>query len=66
MVWIKKTFFIEDNLPETPLFKVSEDNYTYLYCTDNRDSEEQVLNNFFCAVAAHNYTGVKCEEVFST
>ncbi len=53
-----------ENLPKSPLFKIKEDNYTTTFCTDIRDTEDDVLNNFFCAIAGHGYTGVKFEEVF--
>lgn len=60
---LKSPVFILDNLPQSPIFKIKDDNYTMTYCLDNRETEEDVLNNFFCAVAGHGYTGVKFEEV---
>ena len=51
--------FNEKNLPKTPLFKIKDDNYTNILCIDRREPEEEVINNFFCAVAAHKYTGIK-------
>ncbi|PUA26708.1 MAG: hypothetical protein B0W54_23520 [Cellvibrio sp. 79] len=62
---LKQPAFIVKNLPKSPLFKIREDNYTNIYCLDHRSSESDIVNNFFCAVAAHAYTGVKFEEVFN-
>lgn len=61
---LKAPAFILENLPNSSLFKIKDDNYTMTYCVDNRETEEDVLNNFFCAVSGHGYTGVKFEEVF--
>lgn len=61
---LKKPVFVVENLPKPPLFKIKDDNYTATYCIDKRDTEEDVLNNFCCAIAVHGYTGVKFEEVF--
>ncbi|WP_444996672.1 hypothetical protein [Aliikangiella sp. IMCC44359] len=59
---LKKPCFIEANLPKTSLFKIKEDNYTNILCVDRREPEEEVLNNFFCAIAAHKFTGIKFTE----
>ncbi len=59
---LKKPCFIEANLPKTSLFKIKEDNYTNILCIDRREPEEEVLNNFFCAIAAHKFTGIKFTE----
>ena len=59
---LKEPAFILDNLPDTSLFKIKEDNYTMMYCIDNRESDDDVLGNFFCAVAAHGFTGLIFEE----
>lgn len=64
---LKDIVFDVDKLPaESSLFKIPNDNYTIIYCADRRDTDEDVLGNFFCAVAAHGYTGVKFEEVFDS
>lgn len=60
---LAKPAFVVDNLPESSLFKIKEDNYTLTYCVDRRGADENVLGNFFCAIAAGEYTGVKFEEV---
>lgn len=57
--------FDTDKLPETSLFKMPHDNYTDIYCVDRRDSDEEVIGNFFAAVAAHGFTGVEFIEVYS-
>jgi len=61
---LKTPAFRLDKLPRSPLFKIKDDNYTTTYCADNRETEEDVMNNFFCAIAGHGYTGIKFEEVF--
>ena len=60
---LKKPFFNLDNLPSSSLFKIKEDNYTNIYCIDKRNTEEDVLNNFFCAIASHKFTGIKFEKL---
>lgn len=60
---LTKPAFISENLPDTSLFKIKDDNYTNIYCIDKRDTDEDVLSNFFCAVAGHGFTGVIFEEV---
>lgn len=62
---LKSYAFDPARLPESSLFKIPQDNHTTMFCVDRRENDEQVLGNFFCAVAAHGYTGVKFEEVFS-
>jgi hypothetical protein len=57
---LKSPSFIEPNLPKTSLFKIKDDNYTNILCADRR--EDEVINNFFCAIAAHEYTGIKFTE----
>jgi hypothetical protein len=52
-------------LSDQSLFKIHNDNYTEIFCADRRETDEQVLDNFFCAVAGHGYTGLKFEEVYS-
>jgi hypothetical protein len=61
---LKEAAFITDKLPESPLFKIQDDNYTTTYCIDKRESDEEVLNNFFCAVSRHGYTGLKFEDIY--
>tara|TARA_R110002072_G_scaffold271474_2_gene431487 strand:- start:21133 stop:21699 length:567 start_codon:yes stop_codon:yes gene_type:complete len=61
---LKTPAFKLDRLPQSPLFKIKDDNYTTIYCADKRETEEDVMNNFFCAIAGHEYTGIKFEEVF--
>ena len=60
---LKKPKFIEKNLPRTSLFKIKEDNFSNIYCIDKRESDSDVLDNFYCAVAAKGYTGVKFTEI---
>lgn len=60
---LKAPAFNLEKLPKSSLFKIKTDNYTMTYCIDNRETEEDVLNNFFCAIAGHGYTGLKFEEV---
>jgi hypothetical protein len=62
---LKKPAFIIENLPKSALFKIKEDNYTNIYCIDRRITENDIINNFFCAIAAHGYTGIKFEEAFN-
>ncbi len=59
---LKTSVFIAENLPESSLFKIKEDNYTTTYCIDNRESDEDILSNFFCAVSGHGYTGLKFDQ----
>lgn len=61
---LKSPAFIKENLPDAPIFKIKEDNYTVAYCIDSQESDEDVLNNLFCAIASHGYSGIKFEEVF--
>ncbi len=61
----KKFVFDTSKLPDTTLFKIPDDNFTDVFCIDRRSSDEEVLNNFFCAVSGHNLTGLEFEEVFS-
>lgn len=61
---LKSPFFKLDRLPKSSLFKIKADNYTTTYCADNRETDDDVLDNFFCAIAAHGYTGIMFEEVF--
>lgn len=62
-----KPAFDVDRLPESSsLFKIPSDNFTTIYCADRRDTDEDVLNNFLCAVAGHGYTGVKFVEVYGS
>ncbi|WP_062270391.1 hypothetical protein [Endozoicomonas arenosclerae] len=58
--------FIESKLPSSSLFKIPDDNFTHIFCADRRDNDEHVLNNFFCAVSANEYTGLRFEEVFDS
>lgn len=60
-----KFAFHEDRLPDSTLFKVPTDNFTRIFCVDRRDTDDQVINNFFCAIAYHGYTGIEFEEVYS-
>ena len=62
---LKSLAFDANKLPETSLFKITGDNYTSIYCADSRENDEQILENFFCAVSHFGYTGVKFEEVYS-
>ena len=57
--------FKEEMLPESTLFKIPTDNYTNIFCVDRRDTDEQVMNNLFCAIAHHGYTGIEFREVYS-
>lgn len=57
--------FDVDTLPETSLFKMPSDNYTDIYCADRQESDDQVMGNFFAAVAAYGYTGITFIEVYS-
>ncbi len=61
---LKSPAFKLEKLPKSSLFKIKDDNYTTIYCIDNRSADDDVLNNFFCALAAKGYTGVKFEEVY--
>ena len=61
---LKEIVFNTDMLPDGSLFKIPTDNYTTIYCADRRGSDEEVLDNFFCAVAANEFTGIKFEEVY--
>lgn len=61
-----KYAFHEDKLPDSTLFKVSTDNFTNIFCVDRRDTDDQVMNNLFCAIAHYGYTGIKFEEVYSS
>ncbi len=63
---IKPVFDVEKIPQSSSLFKVPSDNFTMIYCADRRSTDENVLNNFFCAVAGHNYTGIKFVEVYDT
>ena len=63
---LKEYAFVESQLPSSSLFKIPDDNFTHIFCSDRRDNDEQILNNFFCAVSANEYTGLKFEEVFDT
>lgn len=63
---IKPAFNIDKIPKSSSLFKVPNDNFTTIYCADRRDTDEDVLNNFFCAVAGHKYTGVKFVEVYDS
>jgi hypothetical protein len=58
-------YFEASKLDGATIFKIPNDNKTQIFCVDQRDTDEQVLNNLFCAVSAHKYTGIKFEEVFS-
>ena len=62
---LKSFVFDPEKLPESSIFKIPQDNHTTMFCVDRRDNDEQVLGNFFCAVAGNGFTGVKFEEVFS-
>lgn len=65
-IGLTEPFFDEKKLPKPSLFKIIEDNYTEIYCVDKRDTDDDVLNNFFCALQASKYKGIKFEEIFST
>jgi len=60
---LKDLAFFPDKLPKTSLFKIKDDNYTNIYCQDRRGGDEEVMNNFFCAVSAHKFTGIRFEEI---
>jgi len=60
-----KWYFDTSKIKSKSLFKIPNDNFTFTYCIDRRGSDEEVMSNFFCAVAAHGYTGLEFEEVFS-
>jgi len=62
---LKKWYFDTSKITSKSLFKIPNDNFTFAYCIDRRGSDEEVMNNFFCAVAAHGYTGLEFKEVFS-
>ena len=62
----KKYVFNVDKILNASLFKTPEDNFTAIFCVDSRESDHEVENNLFCAVASHGYTGLKFEEVYST
>lgn len=57
--------FKDKLLLESTLFKIPTDNFTDIFCVDRRDTDEQVMENFFCAVSYHGFTGIKFEEVYS-
>ena len=57
--------FKDDLLSESTIFKIPTDNFTDIFCVDRRDTDDQVMNNFFCAIAYHGYTGIEFEEVYS-
>ncbi len=56
--------FYPEKLKGKSLFKIPNDNRSQIYCVDDRSSDQSVLNNLFCAIQAHGYTGLKFEEVF--
>lgn len=58
-----KFSFFQEKLTDTNIFKIPQDNYTEIFCCDNRNSDEAILNNLFCAVSAKGYTGMVFEEV---
>lgn len=57
--------FNPEILPNTSLFKMPHDNYTDIYCANRQDLDEDVMGNFFAAVAAHGYTGLEFIEVYT-
>lgn len=57
--------FYPDKLRGKTLFKIPNDNKSQVYCVDERDSDDSVLQNLFCAVQANKYTGLDFQEVFS-
>jgi hypothetical protein len=61
---LKTPAFILENLPNSSIFKIKDDNYTTTYCIDNRETEDDILENFFCAVAGYGYTGLKFEDAY--
>jgi len=60
-----KFHFDASKIISKSLFKIPNDNFTFTYCIDRRGSDEEIMSNFFCAVAAHGYTGLEFKEVFS-
>ncbi|WP_096086194.1 hypothetical protein [Agaribacterium haliotis] len=61
---LTKAVFKANKIPNASVvFKIEEDNYTNIFCTDLRDSDENIMSNLFCAIAAGEYTGVVFEEV---
>lgn len=64
---LTKPFFDVEKIPNaSSLFKIPNDNFTTIYCADRRGGDEDVMNNFFCAVAGHHYTGVEFLEVYDS
>ena len=57
--------FHTDQLKGKTLFKIPNDNKSQVYCVDERNSDQAVLRNLFCAVKAHKYTGLVFQEIFS-
>jgi len=62
---IKKYVFDKQKIKKISLFKIPNDNFSQIYCADRRQTDSQVMNNFFCAVHANEFTGLKFVEVFS-
>lgn len=56
--------FHSDKLKNKSLFKIPNDNRSQIYCVDDRNSDESILNNLFCAIQAHGYTGVVFKEIY--
>ncbi len=62
---IQEYVFHIERFSDSSLFKIPSDNQTDIFCVDRRETDEQVLSNFFCAVAAHSFTGLEFEVVCS-
>jgi hypothetical protein len=63
---LKEYAFNEDKIITSEIFKISNDNFTNIFCSDLRENDSDVENNLFCAIASHGYKGIKFEEVYST
>ncbi|MCO1333141.1 hypothetical protein MO867_02190 [Microbulbifer sp. OS29] len=62
---IEDYVFKPEFLSDSSIFKIPQDNHTETFCADRRENDEQVINNFFCAVHGNGFSGLKFTEVFS-
>ncbi|RCU45622.1 hypothetical protein DU002_14245 [Corallincola holothuriorum] len=64
-VGIEKAVFYPDKLPRSCIFKIPEGRYSETFCVDSRVDDEDIMNNLFCAIQGHGYTGLIFKEVAS-
>lgn len=55
--------FFKGKLTNATTFKIPQDNHTEIFCCDNQESDDDLLNNLFCAIHGKGYTGISFEEV---